>query len=179
MAIVHRWQPPPATAVAAAADPPVGGQELRAAVLGGGHAITYPPADEDEALLAEERAGGRYEPVGGYPPDGGGCRSRGPRRRWAERPLRQQAVVTSATATTAPMAAILVSFLLLSRSYVRSQATSVVRARLVYLSFVNSVKIFFSFQKAREFSRARFQYTQQCGSQTGALNAVFKKKNAP
>jgi len=101
--------------VAAAADPPVGGHWLRAAVLGGGRAITYPPADEDEALLAEERAGDRYPPVGRYPSDGAGCRSCGPRRTprwwWAERPLRQQAVVTSADA-----------FLLLSRSYVRTQA---------------------------------------------------------
>ena len=53
-------------------------------------AITYPPSDEDKALVVEERAGGRYPPVGGYPPDSSGCRSCGPRwtprRRWASAP---------------------------------------------------------------------------------------------
>jgi len=77
-------------------------------------AITYPSSDQDRALVVEEHAGGRYPPVGGYTPDGSGCRSCGPRwtprRRWAQRPLRQQAVVTSATATTAAMTAFLFSF---------------------------------------------------------------------
>ena len=72
--------------------------------------------------------------MGGYSTDGSSCRSCGPRwtprRRWAERPLRQQAVVTSATATTAAMAAFLVSFFLISRSYVRSQAAPVVQVTL-------------------------------------------------
>jgi len=108
----------------------VGGQELRAAVLGGGRTINYPSADKQEALLAEKRAGSRYPPVGGYLPDGGGCRSRGPRRRWAERFRHQQAVVASATAATAPTAAILDSFLLLSRLYARSQAAPVVPVTL-------------------------------------------------
>ena len=53
-------------------------------------AITYPPSDGDKALVVEERAGGRYPPVGGYPPDSSGCRSCGPRwkprRRWASAP---------------------------------------------------------------------------------------------
>jgi len=39
-------------------------------------------------------------------------------------------VVTSATATTATMAAFLVSFFLISRSYVRSQAAPVVQVTL-------------------------------------------------
>ena len=144
--------------MAAAADPPVGGQDLCAAVLGGGRAATHPPADEDGALLAEERAGGRYPPVGGYPPDGGGCRSRGPRRRWAERPLRQHAVGTSATAATAPMAAILDSFLLLARSYVRSQATPVVLTRGVVRdlsTYHSSCENIFSFRKSRVYFRKR------------------------
>jgi len=96
--------------------------------------ITYPPSDENKTRVVEEGAGGRYPPVGGYPPDGSGCCSCGPRRtprrRWAERPLRQQAVVTSATATTAAMTAFLLSFFLLSRSYVRSQAAPVVQVTL-------------------------------------------------
>ena len=149
--------------MAAAADPPVGGQELCAAVLGGGRAATQPPADEDEALLAEERAGGRYPPVSGYPPGGGGCRSRGPRRRWAERPLRQHAVGTSATGATAPTAAILDSFWLLARSYVRSQAAPVVRVaptRAVVRDlsiYLSSRENLFSFRKSRVFSQTRFQ----------------------
>jgi len=112
-------------------------------------AITYPPSDEDEALTAEERAGDRYPPVGGYPPNGSGRRSCGPRRtprpRRPEHPRRQQAVVTLATTTTAAMADFLACFLLLSRSYVRSQAAPVVRVALtrealldlpIYLSFI-------------------------------------------
>jgi len=77
--------------------------------------------------------------VGGYPPDGGGCRSCGPwrtpRRWWAERPLHQQAVVTSATAATAVMAAVLVSFMLLSRSHMCSQAAPVVQVWRFTLEF--------------------------------------------
>ena len=125
-------------------------------------AITYPPSDEDKALVVEERAGGRYPPVGGYPPDGSGFRSCGPRwtprRRWAERPLRQQAVVTSATTTTAAMAAFLVSFFLISRSYVRSQAAPVGRRCSTCLCIFRRVKTVLSLCRSRVLSRTRFQY---------------------
>jgi len=119
-------------------------------------AITYPSSDEDKALVFEEHAGGRYPPVGGYLPDGSGCRSCGPRWtprwRWAERPLRQQAVFTSATATTAPMAAFLVSFFLISRSYVGSQAALVGRRCSTCLYIFRRVKTVLSFCKSRVFS---------------------------
>ena len=126
-------------------------------------AITYLPSDEDKALVFGERGGGRYPPVGGYPPDGSGCRSCGPRwtprRRWAERPLRQQAAVTSATATTAAMAAFLIVFFLISRSYVRSQAAPVGRRCSTCLSIFRGVKTVLSFCNSSVFSRTRFHLT--------------------
>lgn len=60
------------------------------------------------------------------------CRVRvqAPRRPWGERPLREQAVVTSAAAAAAATAAFLVCVGLLSRSYVASQAAPVVQVTL-------------------------------------------------
>jgi len=140
-------------------------------VIGGRRAITYPSSDDAKVLLSEERAGCCYPPVGGYPPEGGGCRLCGPRRtprlRRAERPLRQQAVVSSATAATAAMPAFLVSFVLLSRSYIRFQAAPVVQRTLTreavldLLIYLSSCENGFGSRKSGVFSRTRFQTEAQ------------------